>query len=251
MLLSPLIGFVLSALLLIGVVPSVYALDLGLNPASYRAIVTQNASVSTSLERVDGGAPKPAASDAGSELNRFAKSGSKPTAATIPALEVVNGEIGAMLHGRSSLADVPNDQRTALRNESYLVSAASAKLSKGTTIADDATKKALGTYKKSLDSATYFIPTWVKVAVAICLGLGTMIGWKRIVVTVGERIGKEHLTCAQGAAAEIVTYATIRTATELGLPVSRTHILSSGLAGTMPANGSGLQAATVRNIILA
>jgi PiT family inorganic phosphate transporter len=78
-----------------------------------------------------------------------------------------------------------------------------------------------------------------------------MIGWKRIVVTVGEKIGKAHLTYAQGASAEIVAFATIETADMLGLPVSTTHILSSGIAGTMVASGSGVQGDTVRNIILA
>src|SRR5262245_24091364 len=109
----------------------------------------------------------------------------------------------------------------------------------------------LNAYKASLDSATKFIPTWVKIAVAIALGLGTMIGWKRIVVTVGEKIGKAHLTYAQGACAEITAAATIAAADGYGLPVSTTHVLSSGVAGTMAANGSGLQLATVRNIAMA
>ncbi len=98
---------------------------------------------------------------------------------------------------------------------------------------------------------TAFIPIWVKVAVALALGFGTMIGWKRIVVTVGEKIGKAHLTYGQGAAAEIMAFGTIEAADLLGLPVSTTHILSSGIAGTMVANGSGIQGPTVRNIILA
>ncbi|HEY2872977.1 MAG TPA: inorganic phosphate transporter, partial [Reyranella sp.] len=98
---------------------------------------------------------------------------------------------------------------------------------------------------------TDFIPLWVKIAVAVALGLGTMIGWKRIVVTIGEKIGKSHLTYAQGASAEIVAMVTIGAADGFGLPVSTTHILSSGIAGTMAANRSGLQAATLRNILLA
>jgi PiT family inorganic phosphate transporter len=107
---------------------------------------------------------------------------------------------------------------------------------------------ALDNYKTRLDNATKFIPTWVKVAVALALGLGTMVGWKRIVVTVGEKIGKEHLTYAQGASAGLVTMATIFAADQFGLPVSTTHILSSGVAGTMAANGSGLRLSTIRNI---
>ncbi|WP_297299315.1 inorganic phosphate transporter, partial [uncultured Methylovirgula sp.] len=83
------------------------------------------------------------------------------------------------------------------------------------------------------------------------LGLGTMIGWKRIVVTVGEKIGKEHLNYGQGAAAELVAMSTIFAADNFGLPVSTTHVLSSGVAGTMAANGSGLQLTTLRNIALA
>jgi PiT family inorganic phosphate transporter len=78
-----------------------------------------------------------------------------------------------------------------------------------------------------------------------------MVGWKRIVVTVGEKIGNSHLTYAQGACAELVAACTIRIADVYGLPVSTTHVLSSGIAGTMAANHSGLQRATLRNILLA
>jgi PiT family inorganic phosphate transporter len=106
-------------------------------------------------------------------------------------------------------------------------------------------------HKKSLDHATRFIPSWVKVAVALALGLGTMVGWKRIVITVGEKIGKAHLTYAQGAAAELVAMTTIGLADGLGLPVSTTHVLASGVAGTMAANKSGLQWGTLRNLAMA
>ncbi|MHC5720752.1 MAG: inorganic phosphate transporter, partial [Nostoc sp.] len=102
-----------------------------------------------------------------------------------------------------------------------------------------------------MDKVTKFIPNWVKFAVAIALGLGTMIAWKRIVVTVGEKIGKDHLTYAQGASAELVAMTTIGAADYFGLPVSTTHVLSSGVAGTMAANNSGLQTDTLRNILLA
>jgi PiT family inorganic phosphate transporter len=86
---------------------------------------------------------------------------------------------------------------------------------------------------------------------ALALGLGTMVGWKRIVVTVGEKIGKTHLTYGQGAAAKLVAMATILAADNFGLPVSTTHVLSSGVAGTMMANKSGLQWSTIRNIAMA
>ena len=139
-----------------------------------------------------------------------------------------------------------------IRNDMYLVSEGLRFLGKSKTIAVSASdQKTLTDYKKQLDNSTKFIPTWVKVAVAIALGLGTMIGWKRIVVTVGERIGKTHLTYAQGASAELVAMVTIGAADMYGLPVSTTHVLSSGVAGTMVANRSGLQWATVRNLLMA
>jgi len=134
----------------------------------------------------------------------------------------------------------------------YLASEAIKRLGKEKTpIVSEARQESLNDYKKDLDEATRFIPTWVKVAVAFALGLGTMVGWKRIVVTVGEKIGKSHLTYAQGASAELVAMATIFGADHLGLPVSTTHVLSSGVAGTMAANKSGLQGSTIRNLLMA
>ena len=102
-----------------------------------------------------------------------------------------------------------------------------------------------------LDPATNGIPFWVKLIVAVTLGLGTMVGWKRVVTTIGERIGREHLTYRQGAVAEMVAACTIFAADRFGLPVSTTHVLSSGVAGTMIASHSGVQRRTIRNIALA
>src|SRR5271168_152078 len=147
---------------------------------------------------------------------------------------------------------MPNGLVGNTRNDMYLASEAIRFLMKDKeSDLSAADIKTLNAYKSSLDQSTKFIPTWVKVAVAIALGLGTMIGWKRIVVTVGERIGKTHLTYAQGASAEIVAMATIGAAEMYGLPVSTTHVLSSGVAGTMVANKSGLQWSTVRNLLMA
>ena len=107
-------------------------------------------------------------------------------------------------------------------------------------------------YQSALEKGTRYIPLWVKVTVAIALGLGTMVGWRRIVVTVGERIGKTHLTYGMGMSAELVTAVTILLADKFGgLPVSTTHILSSGVAGASVANGAGLQWRTIRNMALA
>jgi PiT family inorganic phosphate transporter len=167
-------------------------------------------------------------------------------------LAVLVRDISNQVTQYGSLAKFPAEAVGNTRNDMYLVSEAIRFLMKDKeaelSAADVAT---LNSYKGSLDSATKFIPTWVKIAVAIALGLGTMIGWKRIVVTVGEKIGKTHLTYAQGACAEITAAATIAAADGYGLPVSTTHVLSSGIAGTMAANGSGLQWSTIRNIAMA
>jgi len=106
---------------------------------------------------------------------------------------------------------------------------------------------------KNLNKAYEFSPIWVVAMIALCLGLGTMVGWKRIVVTIGEKIGKSHLTYAQGASAELCAAAVIGVSSASGLPVSTTHVLSSGIAGTMVAQGgiSNLQKKTIKNIALA
>lgn len=106
---------------------------------------------------------------------------------------------------------------------------------------------------KTMKTAYEFAPLWAIILIAVCLGIGTMIGWKRIVVTIGEKIGKTHLTYAQGASAELCAAATIGLSTGLGLPVSTTHVLSSGIAGTMVASGGikNLQRKTIKNIAIA
>jgi PiT family inorganic phosphate transporter len=171
---------------------------------------------------------------------------------TYPSLAALIGDISTQIKTYGSISRVPASAVGNTRNDMYLASEAIRDLMKDKESDLSAAEKAtLTQYKKSLDGATKFIPLWVKVVVAIALGLGTMIGWRRIVVTVGEKIGKTHMTYAQGASAELVAMSTIAAADMYGLPVSTTHVLSSGIAGTMAANGSGLQWATVRNIILA
>jgi PiT family inorganic phosphate transporter len=172
--------------------------------------------------------------------------------ATVGAMGVLASHIDQEVAQYGTLAQVPAAKTRNIRNDMYLEAAGLKRLAKekSVTLSADETKTLDG-YKKGLDKATQFIPTWVKVAVAIALGLGTMIGWKRIVVTVGEKIGKQHLTYAQGAVAELVTMATISAADNFGLPVSTTHVLSSGVAGAMAGNGSGLQMSTLRNLAIA
>ena len=171
---------------------------------------------------------------------------------TTSALEYSIRDLTGRVNEYKTLANVPTELVSNLRNDLYIVSEVLKLLDKKNPInlsAED--KKQMSDYSKSIGRAVRFIPVWVKVGVALALGLGTMIGWKRIVVTVGERIGKTHLTYGQGAAAETVAAVTIGMADVLGLPVSTTHVLSSGVAGTMASNGSGLQWATIRNILTA
>jgi PiT family inorganic phosphate transporter len=139
--------------------------------------------------------------------------------------------------------------QTSLRNDMYVAGEAIRLMQSDSKPAFTAEENAaLKSYKTKIDKSTNFIPDWVKVAVALALGVGTMVGWRRIVVTVGERIGKQHLTYAQGASAGLVAMFTIFAANLWGMPVSTTYVLSSGVAGTMAANKSGLQLSTLRNI---
>lgn len=114
-------------------------------------------------------------------------------------------------------------------------------------------RKQLSSSLSGLANYTDYAPSWVILIISLSIGLGTMIGWKRIVVTIGEKIGKTHLTYAQGAAAEIVAASTIGLSTGLGLPVSTTHVLSSGIAGSMVASNGvqNLQKGTIKSIAIA
>jgi low-affinity inorganic phosphate transporter len=112
-------------------------------------------------------------------------------------------------------------------------------------------KADLDKLRKDLTTTTEYAPFWVILAVALALGLGTMVGWKRVVLTIGEKIGKQGMTYAQGMSAQITTACMIGLANIFSLPVSTTHVLSSGVAGTMVANKSGLQGGTVKTILLA
>jgi PiT family inorganic phosphate transporter len=167
------------------------------------------------------------------------------------ALATLTSDIGRQVKSYGVIKAVPAAATQNVRNDMYLASDAVRIMGASPAGFDGAEMATLKSLRSSLDSGTRFIPTWVKVSVALALGLGTMVGWKRIVVTVGEKIGKTHLTYAQGASAEMVAMATIGLADVYGLPVSTTHVLSSGVAGSMAANGSGLQVSTIKNMALA
>jgi PiT family inorganic phosphate transporter len=241
-------GMGLIMLILIGTVPTAYALNRTMHEQDVSAFVSVSTQAQTVFSRYGAGTAPDDPHAAVLDVVRLRA----VTPESLPALGALAGSIAKEVDQYHSLAKVPAESMINIRNDMYLVSEGLRFLTKSKNVslsADD--QKVLGSYKKQLDNATKFIPTWVKVAVAIALGLGTMIGWKRIVVTVGERIGKTHLTYAQGASAELVAMATIGAAELYGLPVSTTHVLSSGVAGTMVANKSGLQWSTVRNLLMA
>ena len=242
-------GMGLIMLILIGTVPMAYALNRAM-PDTEIATFQQNSAAAKAVVEAKSEASMIVA-DPRQAVTIYV-SQRKITNATYPALSALISDISAQVARYGSLSKVPADAVGNTRNDMYLASEALRFLMKDKANDLSATEvAAVSAYKKSLDSATKFIPLWVKVAVAIALGLGTMVGWKRIVVTVGEKIGKTHLTYAQGASAELVAAGTIAAADVYGLPVSTTHVLSSGVAGTMAANGSGLQMSTVRNLLMA
>ena len=242
-------GMGLIMLILIGTVPTAYALNRAV-PAQYEAQFHTNSADAQKVLTAHAAGVAPAADPRAAVTAFIADKKTNPD--TLPSLSALVGDIDRQVTSYGTIAHVPGTRSKNMRNDMYLASEAVKRLaaSKSAGFAE-ADAKALTTYKGSLDKATRFIPTWVKIAVAFALGLGTMIGWKRIVVTVGEKIGKSHLTYAQGASAELVAMATIGLADAFGLPVSTTHVLSSGVAGTMAANRSGLQMSTIRNLVLA
>ena len=239
-------GMGLIMLILIGTVPTAYALNHAVSPAQVQDFIV-------------------ASEQAGRILNRHVDPrgilGADPRATVTDYIRTKQMQPDTILALRELVEDtdhevalykefkaVPPQEQANVRNDMYVASEALRLMDKSNAGFTADEKAALKNYKSKVDNATKFIPSWVKVAVALALGLGTMVGWKRVVVTVGERIGKDHLTYAQGASAGLVAMGTIFAADKFGLPVSTTHILSSGVAGTMAANGNGLRFKTIRNI---
>jgi len=236
-------------LILVGTVPTAYALNHAVSPAQTADFLAVSAQTEQVVSKhVNSNA---LVGDSRVELTDYIRTREFKDDTMLALRQYIN-DVGNEVKQFGILKKVPADRMGNLRNEMYVVSEALRLIQKdGKSEFSDEDKKVLTNYKQHIDLATKFIPIWVKVAVALALGLGTMVGWKRIVVTVGEKIGKDHLTYAQGAAAEITAMATIMTADGLGLPVSTTHVLSSGIAGTMAANKSGIQMDTVRSLAIA
>jgi PiT family inorganic phosphate transporter len=243
-------GMGLIMLILIGTVPTAYALNHAVTPVDVQQFIAASDSAGKVLDaHVDKTGILGA--DARTTATDYIRT-KQLQPDTILALRELVEDLSHEVALYKEFKAVPANQQTNVRNDMYVASEAIRLMQKNhnpTFTPEENT--VLTAYKGKVDKATKFIPTWVKVAVALALGMGTMVGWKRIVVTVGEKIGKEHLTYAQGATAELVAMATIFAADNFGLPVSTTHVLSSGVAGTMAANRSGLQMSTLRNIAAA
>jgi PiT family inorganic phosphate transporter len=244
-------GMGLIMLILVGILPTTFAVDTSTGRAQIQDLSSATETISFQMDRHSPGVAMAGYQAAADELSAYLKTTGAVNERTFAAVGTKCREISEILTGKSQLTELTPAQRNILRSDLYLTSESLGKLIKQKKITDPDERKAAATLKTHMDKVTKFIPVWVKFAVAIALGLGTTIGWKRIVVTVGEKIGKTHLTYAQGAAAELVAMGTILAADQYGLPVSTTHVLSSGVAGTMAANHSGLQMETLRNLLLA
>ena len=240
-------GMGLIMLILIGTVPTAYALNHAVTASDVQSFLVSSQQVAQIFDKhVD-----PAGvlgSDPRSEVTDYIRTKQlRPD--TILALRELVRDVDHEVSLYGAYKRVPAQDQTNVRNDMYVASEALRLMEKSGNPAFTGTEmQVLKDYRAKLDKSTKFIPNWVKVAVALALGLGTMVGWKRIVITVGEKIGKENLTYAQGVSAGLVAMSTILAADRFGLPVSTTHVLSSGVAGTMAANGSGVRLTTVHNI---
>ncbi|MBD9574427.1 inorganic phosphate transporter [Pseudomonas sp. BGr12] len=238
-------GIGLIMLVLIGIVPAKFVLDL--NSTTYQIERTRDAAIH--LQQFYN-----RHSDTLGEMLALGKAGEvdmpdlyrcepKQTEATLKGLL-------SDLHGVSSYNDLNDDERVQVRRYLLCLDDTAKKVGKLSEL-PSREKADLEKLRKDLTSTTEYAPFWVIIAVALALGIGTMVGWKRVVLTVGEKIGKQGMTYAQGIAAQLTATAAIGMANIYSLPVSTTHVLSSGVAGTMVANRSGLQGSTIRNILMA
>jgi PiT family inorganic phosphate transporter len=245
-------GMGLIMLILIGVAPTAYALNRAIPESATPAFLQTMQDVGGVFAvHAPGVTPPKDAAAARATVGEALKSKAVNTPEVHAAVSALAGDIGAQVKSYGALKAVPAAATPNVRNDMYLVGDAVRVMGAAPAGFDSADMTKVKAAQTAMNGGTRFIPTWVKVSVAIALGLGTMVGWKRIVVTVGEKIGKTHLTYAQGASAEIVAMATIGLADGYGLPVSTTHVLSSGVAGTMAASSSGLRWSTIKNMALA
>ncbi|MFX9047219.1 inorganic phosphate transporter [Acinetobacter baumannii] len=242
-------GMGLIMLILVGLVPLAYSLNKNLDTQQVQSFYQLSSQTAVLLNQNQ---PELTDEKARAVLTKYIQT-KQQTPEVVPALASMTDHLGERVSSYSNLKDIPEAAISEIRNDMYLSTTTFKRLDKADALPkmDDSQKKLVKDYRSSLDSFLQYIPNWVKVAVALALGLGTMVGWKRIVVTVGERIGKHHMTYGQGMSAELVAMSTIAAADGLGMPVSTTHVLNSAVAGTMVANKSGLNFNTVKTILSA
>lgn len=225
-------GVGLMMIILIAIVPVHFALNHKLKP---QELLTQVNAIELVVSKIDS-----------------KKISSEPRA----SLAVINEGVDtlqAMLAGVTDFKNLKKEYHFEVRKDLMLVTKECSKLLASDVKWNKEDKESLRETVKSAKEYFEYAPVWIILLISLSLGIGTMVGWKRIVVTIGEKIGKEHLTYAQGASAEIVAASTIAVSTSLGLPVSTTHVLSSGVAGSMVATKGikNLRMKTVKSILVA
>jgi phosphate/sulfate permease len=226
-------GVGLIMLILIGIVPAYFALDETFNPSSLNGSLTRIEQIVSTIDS--------------SVL-------SQPDREKLYAAKLMNKSLNQKLANVLDVNAIEKKERFNIRKDIMLMDRHLNSIAKKPEVRlSEGDKKALSDHLKKVRKFTDYSPTWVILLISLSLGIGTMIGWKRIVKTVGEKIGKEHLSYAQGASAELVASSTIGISTAFGWPVSTTHVLSSGIAGSMVASKGvkNLQPDTVRNILMA
>ncbi len=241
-------GVGLIMLILIGIMPAFYALD----NASSEARILEVRQAAAQL----GDFFHSRHNEIKSALTKGELSDANPSPAFPHECGIANAvhaaeELQRHLLGLTSFDQLPPEMRYTVRSEILCLDDAARNVQLDLDSLNVEEILELGRLRELLRGPTEYAPEWVILAVSLALGIGTMVGWKRIVVTIGEKIGKARMSYAQGAAAQIVAMSTIGLADVAGLPVSTTHVLSSGVAGTMAASKSGLQASTLRSIALA
>ena len=230
-------GMGLMMLILVAMLPSLFAVNINASPALISQLRDRSLEIIPVItSQIDLASDSPNLS---------------PEASLWRSLQIEIQDISRDLATIRTFTEIDTQSRQILRRHISLVTSTINDLDQRHRLDHWEAQDLLRSYGHQLEQVIQFVPIWVKVAIAISLGLGTMIGWKRVVVTVGEKIGNTELNYAQGATAEIVTVISIAIADHWGLPVSTTHILSSGIAGSMIANRSGLQMQTIKNLLLA
>ena len=241
-------GIGLVMLVLIAFLPSFFAIDTRVDPFKLQGEV---AIVSTITTKIDTNKLSSTEKESYDKVMKGVNSLNKIY--SNKSLNAQNLSVETKLEIRKDVLNISKHTKKLMESESVTLSADDKKALIKSTSGDKPPFFSFGNTNKGLSSLTDFAPPWVMWMIALSLGLGTMIGWKRIVVTVGEKIGKQHLSYAQGASAELVASITIGLATAYKWPVSTTHVLSSGIAGSMVASKGikNLQGGTVKNIVMA